>query len=82
MMLARILGPAAILGLFAHPALAQAQTGQAELASQDLQFAEEAAIGCLKEVTLGELAQQQAKDEQVVQFGSAWSRTTARPTKS
>ena len=69
MKLARTLGAAAVMGLFAQPALIQAQTGQAELASQDLQFAEEAAIGGLKEVTLGELAQQQAKDEQVVQFG-------------
>ena len=69
MKLARTLGVAAIVGLFPHPALVQAQTGQAELAAQDLQFAEEATIGGLKEVTLGELAQQQAKDEQVVQFG-------------
>ena len=45
------------------------RTGQAELASQDLQFAQEAAIGGLKEVTTGELAQGQAKDENVMQFG-------------
>ena len=69
MNLPRMLGAAAVAGLLAHPALVQAQTGQAELAAQDLQFAEEATIGGLKEVTLGELAQQQAKDEQVAQFG-------------
>lgn len=69
MKLARMLGAAAVVSLLAHPVLVQAQTGQAELAAQDLQFAEKAAIGGLKEVTLGELAQQQAKDEQVVQFG-------------
>jgi putative membrane protein len=69
MMLARALGAAAIAGFLAGPALAQAQTGQAELAPQDLQFAQEAAIGGLKEVTLGELALQQAKNEQVMQFG-------------
>jgi putative membrane protein len=69
MMLARALGAAAIVGCLAGPPLAQAQTGQAELAPQDLQFAQEAAIGGLKEVTLGELALQQAKNEQVMEFG-------------
>jgi putative membrane protein len=66
MMLARALGTVAIVGFLAYPALAQAQ---AELAAQDLQFAEEAAAGGLKEVALGELAQEKAKEEQVVQFG-------------
>jgi putative membrane protein len=69
MMLARALGAAAIAGFLAGPALAQAQTGEAELAPQDLAFAQEAAIGGLMEVTLGELALQQAKDEQVMEFG-------------
>jgi putative membrane protein len=59
----------AILGLLAYPALAQSQTGQAEVPQQDLEFVQKAATGGLKEVTLGELAQQQAKNEQVVQFG-------------
>jgi putative membrane protein len=66
MMLARALGAAALVGFLAGPALAQAQT---ELAPQDLEFAQEAAIGGLMEVTLGELAQQQAKSEEVMQFG-------------
>ena len=69
MMLARALGAAAIVSVLAHPALAQTQTGQAELAKQDLEFAQEAAAGGLKEVMFGQLAQQQAKNEQVVQFG-------------
>jgi putative membrane protein len=69
MTLARALGAAAIAGFLAGPALAQAQTGQAELAPQDLEFAQEAAIGGLMEVTLGELALQQAKNEEVMQFG-------------
>ena len=63
MMLARALGAAAILGFMAHPALAQA------VPEQDQEFAQKAAEGGLIEVQLGELAQQQAKDEQVVQFG-------------
>jgi putative membrane protein len=57
----------ALVSLFACPALVQGQTS--EVAQQDLTFAQEAAAGGLKEVTLGELAQQQAKNEQVVQFG-------------
>jgi putative membrane protein len=36
---------------------------------QDQQFAQKAAEGGLMEVQLGQLAQQQAKDQQVVQFG-------------
>jgi putative membrane protein len=57
----------ALVSLFACPALVQGQTSQ--IAQQDLEFAQEAAAGGLKEATLGELAQQQAKSEQVVQFG-------------
>jgi putative membrane protein len=63
MMLIRELGGAAILGCMAHPALAQA------VPEQDQEFAQKAAEGGLLEVRLGELAQQQAKDEHVVQFG-------------
>ena len=62
MMLARALGGATILGFLAHSALAQA------VAEQEQEFAQKAAEGGLIEVQLGELAQQQAKDEQVVQF--------------
>jgi putative membrane protein len=69
MKLARAVGAVAILGLLACLALAQGQTGQTELAQQDLEFAQEAAAGGLKEVTLGELAQEKAKSEQVEQFG-------------
>ena len=69
MMLARALGAAALAGLLVGPALAQAQTGEVELAPRDQKFSEEAAIGGLMEVTLGELALQQAKDEQVMAFG-------------
>jgi putative membrane protein len=63
MMLARALGAAAILGFIAHPALAQA------IPEQDQEFAQKAAEGGLMEVQLGQLAQQQAKDQQVVEFG-------------
>ena len=69
MMWARALGAVAIVGLLGSPALAQSQTGQAELAQQDLEFAKEAAAGGLKEVALGELAQEQAKSEGVERFG-------------
>jgi putative membrane protein len=37
--------------------------------AEDMKFAEEAAAGGLTEIALGELAQQQAKDQQVAQFG-------------
>ena len=63
MMLVRALGVAAILGFMAQPALAQA------VPQQDQEFAQEAAEGGLMEVQLGQLAQQQAKDEQVAEFG-------------
>jgi putative membrane protein len=69
MMVTRAIGTVAIVGLLAFPAFGQAQAGEAELAAQDLEFAEKAAEGGLMEVQLGKLAQEQAKDEQVVQFG-------------
>lgn len=43
MILARALGAVAIVGFLGYPALAQCQTGQAELIPQDLEFAPEAA---------------------------------------
>jgi putative membrane protein len=69
MTLARTLGVVAVAGLVACQAGGQTETRQAELASQDLQFAQEAAMGGLKEVTLGGLARQRAEDDQVMQFG-------------
>jgi putative membrane protein len=69
MMVTRAIGTVAIVGLLAFPAFGQAQAGEAEQAAQDLEFAEKAAEGGLPEVQLGKLAQEQAKDEQVVQFG-------------
>ena len=63
MMLARALGAATILGFMAHSALAQG------VAEQEQEFAQKAAEGGLIEVQLGQLAQQQAKDEQLIQFG-------------
>jgi putative membrane protein len=65
------------IGLMTAPALAQnqgvpeqqlAQAGQ-ELAEVDMEFATDAAQGGLKEVQLGELAQQQAESVEVQQFG-------------
>jgi putative membrane protein len=61
--LVRALGAAAIMGFMAHSAFAQA------VPQQDEEFAQKAAEGGLMEVQFGQLAQQQAKDEQVVQFG-------------
>jgi putative membrane protein len=67
----------AAIGLMAAPALAQnqevteqqlAQAGE-KLAEVDMEFATEAAQGGLKEVQLGELAQQQAESAEVQQFG-------------
>jgi putative membrane protein len=69
MMVRRAIGTVAIVGFLAFSAFGQAQAGEAELAAQDLEFAEKAAEGGLMEVQLGKLAQEQAKDEQVVQFG-------------
>jgi predicted outer membrane protein len=54
---------AVVVGLMTHVALAHT------VAEQDLEFARKAAEGGLMEVQFGELAQEQAKDEQVVQFG-------------
>jgi putative membrane protein len=68
-MVARALGVVAIVGFLVHPALDQAQAGEAELAAQDMKFAEEAAAGGLAEVALGELAEQKAKHAEVAQFG-------------
>ncbi len=68
----------AAIGLMTAPALAQnqdvaeqqlAQAGQQQLAQEDIEFATDAAEGGLKEVQLGELAQQQAESEEVQQFG-------------
>ena len=65
------------IGLMTAPALAQnqdvpeqqlAQAGQ-ELAEVDMEFATDAAQGGLKEVQLGELAQQQAESQEVKDFG-------------
>jgi putative membrane protein len=46
-----------------------AQAGQQQLAQEDLEFATKAAQGGIKEVRLGELAQQQAATPEVQQFG-------------
>jgi putative membrane protein len=68
----------AVIGLMAQPALAQsqdtteqrpAQEVQHELGQEDLDFATKAAQGGIKEVRLGELAQQQAATLEVQQFG-------------
>jgi len=82
MALKHLLAGVAAIGLMAQPALAQQQetTGQQQqppaqageqqqLAEEDLEFAAKAAEGNLKEVRLGELAQQQAAAEEVKQFG-------------
>jgi putative membrane protein len=68
-MLARTLGVVVVAGLMGCQAGGQSETRQAELASQDLQFAQEAAMGGLKEAALGGLARQRAEDHQVMQFG-------------
>jgi putative membrane protein len=78
MALKHLLASAALVGLMAQPALAQsqdttqqqpAQAEQQQLAQEDMEFATKAAEGGLKEVRLGELAQQQAEREEVRQFG-------------
>ena len=81
MALKHLLAGVAAVGLMAQPALAQQQdtTGQQQqppaqageqqqLAQEDMEFARKAAEGGLKEVRLGELAQQAAAEE-VKQFG-------------
>lgn len=75
MALRHLLAGAALIALMAPPALAQdaqqpqAQGEQMQLAQEDMDFATEAAQGGLKEVRLGELAQQQAKAQAVKDFG-------------
>jgi putative membrane protein len=78
MALKHLLASAALIGLLAQPAPAQsqdttqqrpAQDVQQELAQKDLEFATKAAQGGIKEVRLGELAQQQAATPEVQQFG-------------
>jgi putative membrane protein len=74
----------ALIGLMASPALAQSQdktqpqqqqqqmsTGgaQQQLAQKDIDFAKKAAGDGMAEVKLGKLAQQQAENDQVKQFG-------------
>ena len=81
MALKHLLAGVAAIGLMSQPALAQQQdtTGQQQqppaqageqqqLAQEDMEFARKAAEGGLKEVRLGELAQQAAAEE-VKQFG-------------
>jgi putative membrane protein len=80
MALKHLLAGVAAIGLMAQPALAQtqdttgqqqppAQAGEQQLAQEDMEFAKKAAEGGLKEVRLGELAQQQAASEEVKRFG-------------
>ena len=82
MALKHLLAGVATIGLMAQPALAQqtettgqqqqppAQAGeQQQLAQEDMEFATKAAEGGLKEVRLGELAQQQAESQEAQQFG-------------
>jgi putative membrane protein len=78
MALRHLLASAALIGLIAQPALAQsqdtteqrpAQAVEHEIAQEDLEFATQAAQGGIKEVRLGELAQQQAATPAVQQFG-------------
>jgi putative membrane protein len=70
-----LLAGVAAVALMAQPALAQdtqqpkLQAGEAQLAEVDLDFAKEAAQGGLLEVRLGELAEQQAKSQEVQDFG-------------
>jgi len=75
MALRHLLAGVAVVALTAPPALAQdtqqpqVQGDQMQVAQEDMDFATEAAQGGLMEVRLGELAQQQAKDEGVKEFG-------------
>lgn len=58
--------------LLAQPVVAQSSSEKAsseQVSQQDSQFAKEAAQGGLLEVQLGELATQQAKNQEVVDFG-------------
>jgi putative membrane protein len=68
----RVLAGAAVIGFLASPALTYSQAAQAqqkEVSQKDLEFAKEAAEGGMMEVELGKLAQQQAQNQEVVQFG-------------
>jgi putative membrane protein len=81
MTLSRLLTGAALVALMAQPALAQsnpaqqqqqqpmAASGAEQLAQQDTQFATKAAGDGKAEVKLGKLAQQQAQNDAVKQFG-------------
>jgi putative membrane protein len=77
MALKHLLAGVAVIGLMAQPALGQnqdttqQQLAQAEqqLAQEDTEFANKAAGDGMAEVKLGELAQQNAEDDQVKQFG-------------
>jgi putative membrane protein len=78
MALKHLMAGVAAIGLMAQPALAQdsgaqqepaSQAEQQQLAQEDRDFATEAAEGGLKEVQLGELAQNQAGSPEVQQFG-------------
>lgn len=79
-----LLSTAAIALMLAAPAVASAQTAHTmpaapmksmsstgqQLSKQDREFVKDAAIGGMAEVELGKLAQQNAQDEQVKQFGA------------
>ena len=72
----QLLSSVALVAMLAQPGLVPrlgpwqgAALAQTALSEQDLTFAEEAAKGGLLEVELGELAAQQAKSDNVVQFG-------------
>lgn len=67
-----LLSGVALAVLLAQPALVPGSGkawAQSAVRQQDLKFAEEAAKGGLLEVQLGELATEQAKSEEVVDFG-------------
>ena len=72
----QLLSSVALVAMLAQPGLVPrlgpwqgAALAQTALSEQDLTFAEEAAKGGLLEVELGELAAEQAKSDDVVQFG-------------
>ena len=67
-----LLSGVALAVLLAQPALVPGQgvaLSQSAVSQEDLKFAEEAAKGGLLEVQLGELATNQAKSQDVVDFG-------------
>ena len=68
-----LLSTAAIALLLAVPAVAQQSRpagSQPQMSQQDMTFAKEAAVGGMAEVQLGQIAQQNAQDPQVKQFGA------------